>query len=421
MSEERKKCQIPNTHKRLLDAHRLWHQAEDNYFDPDAFRTYLNATIQTLRNLTFALQSEKSNIPEFSTWYSDWQQEMRKDPVLKWLNAARVTIVHKGDLETKSVAKIKLQSYFDLAETEFNIEPNFTDQEIFYYLSNQIFLKLPKDILDDLVIEIERCWIVEEFPDTEVLDSLAYVFQFMFKLVIDAHIQTKCNIESCKIIDNLHEVKINDLNKKAECMIPLKEFRIKHLALSDLKERKLSSKKISLNTGIKKQVTQRYEFSSKIINVKFSNEHPFEYVEMLIKQAKNVLLTDGYHESVILLFKDDYPIGIYNIRPEDHTDKYLLWRKIASEVEQLQADALISINEAWMTQVNIEQKFASIESDIKNEALLVTVITKNGHCRNYITRFKRKHNKIKFNSTTIDRGKHNFIVPVLKVWEKSLT
>lgn len=31
------KCLIPNTHKRLLEAHRLWHQTLDNYFDPEGF------------------------------------------------------------------------------------------------------------------------------------------------------------------------------------------------------------------------------------------------------------------------------------------------------------------------------------------------------------------------------------------------
>ncbi len=77
------KCKIENTHKRLLESHRLWHQTLDNYFDPEAFRVYLNATIQALRNLTFALQNEKSEITGFDEWYTKWQDKMKKDSVMK--------------------------------------------------------------------------------------------------------------------------------------------------------------------------------------------------------------------------------------------------------------------------------------------------------------------------------------------------
>ena len=58
-------CAIPTTHRRLVDAHRLWHQSLDAYHDPDGFRANLNATLQGMRNVTFALQSEKANVRRF--------------------------------------------------------------------------------------------------------------------------------------------------------------------------------------------------------------------------------------------------------------------------------------------------------------------------------------------------------------------
>ncbi|NLD48310.1 MAG: hypothetical protein GX660_14140, partial [Clostridiaceae bacterium] len=110
----RVRCLICNTHKRLTEAHRLWHQAFENYFNPEGFRVNLNATIQALRNLTFALQSEKTVIPNFDDWYLNWQEKMKHDNILKWLNDSRVTIVHQRDLETKSVARVAIFNYSEL-------------------------------------------------------------------------------------------------------------------------------------------------------------------------------------------------------------------------------------------------------------------------------------------------------------------
>jgi hypothetical protein len=40
------RCPLPQTHRRLIEAHLLWHQTLDRYSDPEAFRANLNATIE---------------------------------------------------------------------------------------------------------------------------------------------------------------------------------------------------------------------------------------------------------------------------------------------------------------------------------------------------------------------------------------
>jgi hypothetical protein len=62
-------CPIPNSHQRLRQAHLLWHQASENYQDVDRFLTNINSLIQELRNITFILQSEKSQFTDFESWY----------------------------------------------------------------------------------------------------------------------------------------------------------------------------------------------------------------------------------------------------------------------------------------------------------------------------------------------------------------
>lgn len=93
--KKRDLCNVVQSHKRILEAHRLWHQAFNCYFDPEGFRTNINATIQALRNVTFALQNEKHKIPDFGTWYAEWQTRLKDDPMMRWLCDARTEIVHK--------------------------------------------------------------------------------------------------------------------------------------------------------------------------------------------------------------------------------------------------------------------------------------------------------------------------------------
>lgn len=104
-------CNVVQSHKRILEAHRLWHQALNCYFDPEGFRTNVNATIQALRNVTFAIQNEKHNIVNFETWYAEWQDRLKNDEIMRWLCDARTAIVHKKDLELHSSATVTIRCY----------------------------------------------------------------------------------------------------------------------------------------------------------------------------------------------------------------------------------------------------------------------------------------------------------------------
>jgi hypothetical protein len=112
-------CPIPKTHRRLVEAHLLWHQTLDNYHNVESFRANLNATIQALRNITFVLQSEKNIIPQFDTWYSQWQSRLKADPTSKWLIDARNTVVKQGELESHSTAEVRLVTWRDQVFSDF--------------------------------------------------------------------------------------------------------------------------------------------------------------------------------------------------------------------------------------------------------------------------------------------------------------
>ncbi len=73
-------CPLSGVDRRLEDVHQLWHQAEAAYFDPDGFRLAIQTAIQTLRTVTFVLQKQKVNIPNFDTWYVGWQRKLKAGP-----------------------------------------------------------------------------------------------------------------------------------------------------------------------------------------------------------------------------------------------------------------------------------------------------------------------------------------------------
>jgi hypothetical protein len=73
-------CPIPKTHRRLRQAHLLWHQTLEAYHDAERFRANLNSTIEALRNVTFILQSEKAAFASFDAWYGRWVELLKGDP-----------------------------------------------------------------------------------------------------------------------------------------------------------------------------------------------------------------------------------------------------------------------------------------------------------------------------------------------------
>lgn len=104
--EER--CPINDTHKRLHQVHLLWHQAEQQYQDPDAFCVNLNSAITTMRSVTFVPQKQGADIPDFEEWYKPWQARLATDELMIWSKKARNRIEKQGDLKTHSIARISL-------------------------------------------------------------------------------------------------------------------------------------------------------------------------------------------------------------------------------------------------------------------------------------------------------------------------
>ncbi|HSC20391.1 MAG TPA: hypothetical protein VLC07_01555, partial [Solirubrobacterales bacterium] len=165
-------CPIPKTHARLNQCHLMWHETLEAYADPDAFVGHLNAVIQGLRNVTWVLQKELRGREGFDVWYADWQEEMGADPRMKWLISARNRIEKQGDLDTTSVARVRvIGSWLRGPALEMEVEPTTKAHEI----ARQVQVSgLPRRVQREGVLEVERRWTVEELAGDEILDVLAH-------------------------------------------------------------------------------------------------------------------------------------------------------------------------------------------------------------------------------------------------------
>ena len=107
-------CPLSAVDRRLEDVHRQWHEAERGYFDPESFRVSIQTAIQTLRTVTFIVQSNKRLFINFDPWYQLWQDRLRADPLMSWMVDARNRIEKQGDLDAHSFVRAEIMaSYYE--------------------------------------------------------------------------------------------------------------------------------------------------------------------------------------------------------------------------------------------------------------------------------------------------------------------
>jgi hypothetical protein len=377
--------------------------------------------IQEMRNLTFVLQAEKKSIPSFDTWYSVWQDKMKNDEILKWLHNARTTVVHIKDLETASIAEATLLTY--------NSYP-FARIKSSVIIPNQIILNdiLKKDIeksirAEDkelLVLNIERRWIIPEFPDQDISDILAYCFKFFNEIVANLHEYLKAPFFECSQLQQETNFNPSDL---PPCMGITNEIRNVKFKLATGERLSPSSGEIKLTPEIETKLRKRYKFLKEVKPVENDEKLDIEkHAEDLMEMAKKVLQRDGHHISIVFMFDENMNgLGISEIRAFDQSEKYVLMRELAKHVKQIGAKALIVINETWIRKLKTENGkiVKPKESDInKKEALTITAINNKGGCTFLEAQFKRGvFGNIFFKKTQrLKKYEPAFLNPILEVW-----
>lgn len=425
---EKNICNIPHSHKSLIEAHRLWHQSLDNYFDPEGFKTNVNATIQALRNVTFKLQNEKKNIADFESWYSVWQERMKKDKIMTWLSAARTNIVHKKDLEINSRATVTIFNYELVHKGDIVNLPIFMPKKmILYYLIKEGHIK--KEMLGtSLCCGIKRKWKVKEFEE-DVLYLLSYAITFLYQLLREAHENGSISILQCDIKDTLHMMEIEN-NTIPQCM-HFNDAMESVFSLDDLANRKMFSEKIKISSEDINKIMRKEKKIIKIFKDKNLDPenpfNPFEYGRIIFKHARIMLKYYGYHDTMLFCQKENLSWEIVKVGFEDRSSKYIFWNNIVSYIVENNIKAIIFISEAWKSTFDIvdtPKKFHPLDQKKKKEVLLMDILTKELEHVSYMADFSRGlFKKIKLKDTKIIKNNNiaqnaGYLFPIYQEWVK---
>jgi hypothetical protein len=344
------RCPIPKTHRRLIEAHVLWHQTLQQYHQPEFFHANLNATIQALRNVTFVLQAEKEAVTNFEEWYAPWQERLIANPLLRWLKDARNIVVKQGELETNSTAVVKLVTWRDHILTETIVPPNIPPSLI---LRNIPLLELinnnkvsPGDAKNAAVV-IERCWRVPDLPDREILEALAEAYGVLSNLVLDAHVLLREFSCISSESDHADFPSAHHRTGMLGCMTLGVEDRTHQFEMSTGQE--LNTVGFRAPAPTPQQIDSaaaRYGLKKNNRIANWQESDPIIFAEHVLHTAKRILRKDRYHHRMMFIRAGLGDWRLIGLNAANRTEKHLLMRMIARYVESVGADALIDVGEA---------------------------------------------------------------------------
>ncbi|WP_057938817.1 hypothetical protein [Algoriphagus resistens] len=185
-----KVCPILATHDTFEQAHYHLHQCILNYHNPSQFRFNLNSFIQSLRNITFALQSEKRKIPDFDVWYSKKQEQLKENDLLKKFVEGRNVVVKQGMLESKSKVSSGLFKFRKEKACVIMDIPPFTESKNVLELAKKIWIPgfvAPEHIFIGEEIGIKREWVIESISEKEIISECNSAWIALGNLVGEAH------------------------------------------------------------------------------------------------------------------------------------------------------------------------------------------------------------------------------------------
>lgn len=412
-------CPLAAVDRRLEDLHQQWHQAEQNYFDPNAFRIAIQTAIQTSRTVSFILQSNKRLFQFFDEWYEPWQEKLRGDPLMRWMVDARNRIEKQGDLQAHSFVRA------EIIASHLNEGPNIEVPAELFQSPTQLLKNIPKNalgdhILKDGILRIQRRWVENTLKDYDLLDAVALAYGRIADLVHDAHKQlglegpTTINTSSGEVFPE------GIRSGRLPCMIGHGDSRSLDIWLATGTPIRLSKVNHEVNFKDAEKVSKKYGISPDEIFRDDGSKTGF--LENLFVTARKMFMADGHHVSVVFLLIGAKPVRILQIVPEEHGEKYLIMRSIAHEVVKCGADAVVTISEVWMAPADSIGPYQRVkESPERREALVATLVSRYSDPVQCIARIERADNAVSLGQTeTLHGGAQFLFAPIYEVWGREV-
>lgn len=412
-------CPLAAVDRRLDDAHRFWHQAEAAYFDPDGFRIAIQSAIQTLRTVTFILQKQKAIIPQFDQWYSDWQRRLSADLLMKWMVDARNKIEKEGDLESHSMIRADVvASYLDEGPG-IDVPAHLTDS------IGTLLHSIPRNALGDHIrcngmLRIQRRWVENTLPDFELLDSVATAYGRIAQLVHDAHRQIGLDPPATIHDEDGMSYDLSAMNWRLPCMVAHELPRTVLFSLADGSRVAFDTRQtpVEFDAAAIAKLTERYG-GNPLEAMRRGFASNVELAAGFFGFARNAFLRDGYHLTLLLLFRDRRMIrGPIQVVVENVQQKYAVMRELAGEVTKSGADVVIMIGEMWLAPADALKPYERpADYAARKEGLALHMVSKAGESLDCIAEITRNGDKVLLGETQVATGAAAFeFAPFLQAW-----
>jgi hypothetical protein len=411
-------CPVPNTHRRLEAAHRLWHEALKHYDDPNAFRTFLNATIQELRNLTWVLQKEKFAAPGFDEWYASWRERLASSEAARWVVELRNKVVKEGDLATSS--RVDVRYFVDYRQVDvfsFDGPPTASSRDIAFNFARSAPPELRR--VGDGILVVERRWETTALPGRELLEALASAYGLLADLVKDAHQfvgSTNCGLVGC---GRRGAYAAEFLAGRPECMAVSQDARTSVVDLQHGRFREVRSKAVK-RPSEREQEDLRRKYAGVSLTLadwKGLKDMPLrDQARALHEIGLKLLRADGFLMQTFHMFRDRKVVRLLGmIRPDERTDLHVFMLRVRADVERTRADSLICSNEVWLG--TSASGLRASEDPERREAVNTAAVDREG-CRFALTTlFHRESGGVVLERTSEEEGASlPFLQPVLELW-----
>ncbi len=415
----KEQCPLAAVDRRLEDVHRFWHQAEEVYFDPDAFRVAIQAAIQTARTVTLVLQKNKNVLPDFDKWYEPWQEKLGANALMKWMVEARNRIEKQGDLDAHSFVSAEIVASHLDEGLHIQVPARLSDAPL------ALIRSIPANALGehmkkDGILRIRRRWIENSLPDYELLDAVADAYGQLSQVVRAAHRQMGVGGPETTNVTTGQTYPDGDRAGRLPCMIGHEDARTLDVWLATGEPLEFSEvpHKVDLSKG--PEVMKRYGVEPQEM---FADSGlPEDHARTLFATARKMFEKDGYHITLAILLPDGKPAAFRELRPEEHGHKYMMMRNLAHEAQRIGADSVILISESWSAPANPAKPYMRpVDSPDRRELLTATVVSKAGEPLHLSAEIFREKNKVSLGETHENSGgSHYAFAPFYEVWGKEI-
>lgn len=341
-----------------------------SYHEPLTFMTHVDAMIQGIRNYTFAVQANKKAIPNFDDWYSKWQERLKNDEYMNWLNSTRVNVVHDDILTTLSTAKLTLLTDHTHSIITEHYDVMTSTAEL---IENARELAKEHLELTHATGTIKRKYFFDVSSEqADALSILAAGLSFMRLIHNDLH---SYMAQGEVVAGKLPQTK--DIFKSLPHDFDI-IFKLKDGSVLTEKIVKIDKEKLLEGRELAKKRYGRIRLKHSLGSV-----DKLEVARAHFEIAKKLFVKDGHHVAIMFLMS---PSGVNVVTPvfADRAEKIRFMRSLANCVKDEKIEEIIYTTESWaypdlkkgLKHINAGKEISSLRK--KGEALTVHYVNRHG-------------------------------------------